>query len=59
MKESRNPSPGQEEGDGQRKLPVTLDAFDIVRETLISATGNTAKLRQALLACDEWIANEI
>lgn len=59
MKENRNVNPGQKESDGQRKLPIALDAFDIVRETLISATGNTAKLRQALLACDEWIANVV
>ena len=59
MKESRNPNPGQEEGDGQRKLPVTLDAFDIVREALTAVAGNTARVRQALLACDEWIANVV
>lgn len=59
MKQNRNMSPGQKERDGQRKLPVALDAFDIVRETLISAAGNTAELRQALLACDEWIANVV
>ncbi|MBO7669171.1 MAG: ATP-binding protein [Oscillospiraceae bacterium] len=49
----------QKESGGQRKLPIALDAFDIVRETLISAAGNTAELRQALLACDEWIANVV
>ena len=59
MKESRNMTTRQTECDGQQKLPVALEAFDIVRETLISALGNTAELRQALLACDEWIANVV
>ena len=59
MKENRNVTPRQMESDGQQKLPVALVAFDIVRETMISALGNTAELRQALLACDEWIANVV
>ena len=59
MKENRNMTTRQTESDGQQKLPVALAAFDIVRETLISALGNTAELRQALLACDEWIANVV
>ena len=59
MKENRNMTTRQTESDGQQKLPVALEAFDIVRETLISALGNTAELRQALLACDEWIANVV
>ncbi len=59
MNENRNVIPRQKGNDGQRKLPVALDAFDIVRETLISAAENTAELRQALLACDEWIANVV
>ena len=59
MKENGNVTPRQTESDGQQKLPVALEAFDIVRETLIAEAGNTEEVRQALLACDEWIANVV
>ena len=59
MKENGNAAPRQMKSDGQQKLPVALEAFDIVRETLIAEAGNTEEVRQALLACDEWIANVV
>lgn len=38
-------------------LPVALNAFDAVRDAAVSLAGDTPRIRQALLACDEWIAN--
>jgi len=38
-------------------LPVAPDAFDHVRTAVIRLAGDTPPVRQALLACDEWIAN--
>jgi len=59
MSEGRNPRPVKPESDGQQDLPVALDAFDIVKEALLAAEGDTPLVRQALLACDEWIANVV
>ena len=38
-------------------LPVTLDAFDKIRMTVLTVAGDTPETRQALLACDEMLAN--
>ena len=43
--------------DGWRPLPVSPVAFDEVRQTVFSLAGDSPETRQALLACDEWIAN--
>ena len=44
-------------GDAGQPLPMTLSAFDEVKEAVLSAAGNTPETRQALLACDEALAN--
>ena len=49
-------------GDTQmdwQPLPMSLDAFDIVRDRVIAEKGDSPRTRQALLACDEWISNVI
>lgn len=38
-------------------LPVTLDAFDKIRMTVLTVAGDTPETRRALLACDEMLAN--
>ena len=40
-------------------LPARLDAFNTVRDNVIARAGDTPQTRQALLACDEWIANVV
>ena len=49
---------GGEKPDWQT-LPISLAAFDIVRDTVIAVAGDTPQTRQALLACDEWISNVV
>lgn len=44
-------------GRGWKSLPVALNAFDEVRETIFAAAGDTSETRRALLACDEVLAN--
>lgn len=45
-------------GDGTwRSLPVELSAFDTVRRAVLAAVGDSHETRQALLACDEALAN--
>ena len=38
-------------------LPVALDSFDEIRLTVLKIAGDTPETRQALLACDEMLAN--
>lgn len=57
MRRDSKGSPEKRKSGEARKLPVALDAFTIVRDMLIAGVGDSAELRQALLACDEWIAN--
>ena len=38
-------------------LPVALDSFDEIRLTVLRIAGDTPETRQALLACDEMLAN--
>lgn len=45
-------------GEGTwRSLPVELSAFDTVRRAVFAAAGDSHETRQALLACDEALAN--
>ena len=49
-----------EDGNAQpdrHVLPVSLAAFDTVRDIVTAVAGDTPHTRQALLACDEWISN--
>lgn len=49
-------------GSGEARwqaLPVALDAFDAIREAVTAAAEDTPRVRQALLACDEWVANVV
>ena len=41
----------------RQELPLSLSSFDEIRKTVFEVAGNTAKTRQALLACDELLAN--
>lgn len=38
-------------------LPVSLEAFSAVRQTVLELTGSTPEAKQALLACDEILSN--
>lgn len=40
-----------------KTLPVALSAFDEIRTAIFAAAGDTPESRQALLACDEAMAN--
>ena len=42
-----------------QQVPVRLEAFDVVRRTVLASLGNTPLTRRALLACDEWINNVV
>ena len=43
--------------DAWQSLPVELSAFDTVRKTVLAAAGDSPATRQALVACDEALAN--
>ena len=45
--------------DRWQVLPVALYAFETVRATAVARAGNSPRVRQALVACDEWIANVV
>ena len=45
--------------DEAHALPLSLCAFDAVRESVTAAVGDTPPARRALLACDEWISNVV
>ena len=42
-----------------RSLPVTLEAFDDVRDAVFALAGETPRTRAVIVACDEWIANVV
>lgn len=43
--------------DGMRPLPVSLSAFQTVKEAVLEQAGDTKETRMALLACDETLSN--
>ena len=43
--------------DAWQSLPVELSAFDTVRKAVLAAAGDSPATRQALVACDEALAN--
>ena len=45
--------------DRWQTLPLALNAFDSVRDMVTARAGCAPQVKQALLACDEWIANVV
>lgn len=49
--------PGEDMCDDMRPLPVSLSAFETVKEAVLEQAGDTKEARMALLACDEALSN--
>ena len=47
----------EEQGEKWQPLLVALSAFEEIRQAVFQTVGDTPKTRQALLACDETLAN--
>lgn len=57
---SANVSSGGLPANGKwTELPVSLSSFDIVRDVITNACGDSLAMKHVLLACDEAIANVV